>query len=152
MKGFVTILVVGVIFAVMVELFCSNSGQKKVLFSVLSLIVMYLSISSVKTLIKDGVIDTKLEINLGMEESLTKIAESRVNYTSSLIESAVYNEGLGEIEVLDVSFKVNEYDVVFDGVVIKRNSEYTNEDKVKDVIHSIIPTIEKENVVIIWKT
>lgn len=149
MKTFISILCVGVLFSVFIEIFCVSSWAKKTLYAVLSLLTIYMTISGASALINgscdSGGLDFSAQIELGAET----LASSNAAHAENNLKSVIENEGLGEVISIAFDYHVENYKIVYTGAEINFLSK-PNEEKVKELVSFVIPELEEGEIRILW--
>ena len=149
MQPIILTIIAGVIFGVLIELFCTTEFSRKAAFAALSLVMIYLSINALKSVSSESLIENEMDLNNKIELSLAKIAEGRMEYTKANTINLLENEGYKGIEIIDLKYEIEEFDIKYQSIIVSIDTGLLNIDKFKETIVKILPGLEKENVIIV---
>lgn len=147
MKELISSLVCVVIVALIMELFCPQKYLKTVVMSAFSLVVIVLIISGVKEFINK---DYKEEFNINEEisYSLDIIADSSTKHLENQILNVCSKEGIDNILSVKIKVDIEALNINYSQIKIVVSGD-VNQDKIKEIVQKIIPSINKENIVVV---
>ena len=144
----ISFLCVGVIFSVLVEIFITSPFTKKALYSALSLIIIYLCVSGLKSTINNTSKETDLFVSSKIEESFVSLSTTSVKQIKQELNALFKAEGYTNTEVEEIEYTVQDLSVQYISIVINTNGQVVNRNDIVKIVNMVLPKIPPEGVIL----
>lgn len=135
MKEFIFSSMAVVVLSVVIEMFCPIKSMKKPVIMALSLVLLFVVASGIKSVFNNEKINFQ-DVKLSLNTSTDSMISSMVDVTETQVFNTILQNGC-EVESVKLDYEINEFSVEYTGVKIKVKKNQ-DQDKIKQLASNLL--------------